>query len=238
MENQNDPSQTSPESTTSQPTNPTPPLPENKSHSSFLTSKLFLITLVLVILFAIVYSGIYLSLNSKLNQITKPNPTPTITLQPSLTPNETTNPDSIWANWKTYTNTKYNYSLKYPKTLALEEEEDKRDIWINKQILINVTDRKFEGPCGDCPNYNGPTEDIIVANIQAKKYSGEIGAVGGSIPEKFQEVELTHNKLYYTITLHALQYDADVPTIDDYYPIKNGDAQLFDQILSTFQFSP
>ena len=109
MENQNELPQTSSQSTTPQPPNlPSQPLPENKPHSSFLTSKLFLITLVILTLFTLVYTGIYLSLNSKLNQITKSN------LPPTTPPSASPAPNGDRANWKTYSNTKYNYQFKYP----------------------------------------------------------------------------------------------------------------------------
>lgn len=39
-----------------------------------------------------------------------PQPIPS----PSVTPNETANPDSIGVNWKTYTNTRFGYSFEYP----------------------------------------------------------------------------------------------------------------------------
>ena len=77
-------------------------------HHSFLTNKLFLITLVILILFTLVYVGIYLNLNSQLNQITKQNQVSQITpALPSPTPDPT-------ANWKTYSNKEFGFEMKYP----------------------------------------------------------------------------------------------------------------------------
>src|SRR3990167_10750180 len=44
-----------------------------------------------------------------------------VTPSPSSNPNETANPDSIGANWKTYTNSKRGYEFKYPDLYKLRE---------------------------------------------------------------------------------------------------------------------
>lgn len=81
----------------------TPPEPK---HSSFLTNKLFLITLAIGVIFTIVYAGIYLYLGSQLDKISKPSPTPL----PSETSVKEGDPT---ANWKTYRNEKYGFETKY-----------------------------------------------------------------------------------------------------------------------------
>lgn len=86
-----------------------PPLPPPQSRS-FL-SKPLIILLIVFVLFAIFYAGMYFKLNSMItNIITPPKLTPTSVAQiPTPTPDPTT-------NWKTYTNTKYSLSFKYPST--------------------------------------------------------------------------------------------------------------------------
>lgn len=42
---------------------------------------------------------------------------------PTPTPDPTANPDLIGANWKTYTNTKYSYEIKYPESSKVKESE-------------------------------------------------------------------------------------------------------------------
>ena len=76
---------------------PNIPTPQEPKHHSFLTSKLFLITLTIAVLFTAVYAGIYIYLGAQLDQIRNSNPTPTI--PPSASPVQ--NGDR--ANWKTYT---------------------------------------------------------------------------------------------------------------------------------------
>lgn len=169
MENQNEPSQTSSQSTIPQPSNlPFQPSSENKSHSSFLTNKLFLITIIIFILFTLVYAGIYLSLNSKLNQITKSNPTPTAL--PSVSPAAS---DTVGANWKMYVRrsyqfapissprgdsiySKYDWSVKYPSDWTIREHGVETFFlpsgvseiyWASTSISISVGDKTdFRSP--------------------------------------------------------------------------------------------
>lgn len=47
----------------------------------------------------------------------------TIIPSPTPIPDETANPDSIGANWKTYTNQKYGYSIMYPDTWITNETD-------------------------------------------------------------------------------------------------------------------
>lgn len=89
------------------------PTPQEPKRHSFLTSKIFLTALVVVILFTAVYAGIYLYLGSQLDQISKPFPTP-LPAETSVKEKDPT------ANWKTYTNSKYEYSLKYPDSLVVK----------------------------------------------------------------------------------------------------------------------
>jgi len=49
--------------------NQLPPIPSEQKPHSFLTNKLFLISLAVMIIFTFIYAGIYLNLNSQLNQI-------------------------------------------------------------------------------------------------------------------------------------------------------------------------
>ena len=90
-----------------QPIQPTPvqtvpPIPTKSG------SKLKLILGIIILI--LVSAGILLAKSGSLSQLTaKPTPTPVPTQIPIPTP--TTDPT---ANWKTYNNTKFNYSFKYP----------------------------------------------------------------------------------------------------------------------------
>jgi len=81
---------------------------------SFLTGKIILL-IVLLIFFGL--GGIYLALNSKTlpaGRQAKPQP-----IVPTSTPSPA--PTDQTANWKIYENTKYHYSIKYPKEWSIVE---------------------------------------------------------------------------------------------------------------------
>jgi len=92
--------------------------PSGPKPHSFLTNKLFLITLLIAVLFILVYAGIYLNLNSQLNEITKRNQPPQITHSlPSPTPlpaEASAKEGDPTANWKTLMNANLGFTLKYP----------------------------------------------------------------------------------------------------------------------------
>ncbi len=77
---------------------------------SFLTDKIILISIILLILLG---TGTYLALNSK------PQPQPVVS-KATPTPVPTPTPDPT-TNWKIYENTKYHYSIKYPKEWSIVE---------------------------------------------------------------------------------------------------------------------
>jgi len=250
MENQNESLQTLSQSTSPQPSNlPSPPLPENKPHSSFLTNKLFLITIAIVILFAIAYSGIYLSLNSQLNQITKSNPTPTTSSSASPA---TSDAVAETVNWKTYTTSGYRakYTFKYPPNWRLEKPlEGSGDIFIldtNQKIRMVIIG--LETKLSATPE-NLANELVIQSKevISKKK-------VGNSI---FLETESLDNRRVYVFVpdVHGINMSGinkGSPTsnvenvkgilwitlyIDDVKVFTEKMREEFNQILSTFQFS-
>lgn len=105
--------------------------PEPKRHS-FLTNKLFLITIAILILFTIIYAGIYLYLGSQLDKISKPSPTPL----PAETSVKEGNPT---ANWKTYTNSKYGFSFSYPNYFNAKVSND-----IQSQFALDLKGKNEE----------------------------------------------------------------------------------------------
>jgi len=112
-----------------QPNIPTPPVHKSRS---FLTSKLFLITLVMVVLFTTIYIGIYLYLNFQLDQISRSNQT-TISTKPTPTPlpigaDERKEGDPA-ANWKTYTDQELGISFRYPTEWGDIKKERNTDCW-------------------------------------------------------------------------------------------------------------
>src|SRR3989344_3038506 len=90
--------------------NPPPP------KKPFMFSKILFPILIIFVLLAAA-TGTYLALNSKFQSkpATGITPTPLPTEASAKEGDPTSNPDSIGANWKTYTNTKCKFSLKYPE---------------------------------------------------------------------------------------------------------------------------
>lgn len=234
MENQNEPYQTSPESTTPQPSNPLPrrsPDQIGTKAGSFLTNKLFLIALVILIVFTAVYAGIYLSLNSKLNQITKSNPTPII--PPSASPA----PNGDRANWKTYTDSKNGFSLKYPND------------W-----TINIPPSQTEEPFAFILGINNSQSFILVLAGSINKKGLDEWRNLRAMGERPPDDELIEKR---RLTIDTVEAEGEVwehegaghivTTIENrskVYQIvaffqSNKEIVLrdFDQILSTFQFT-
>lgn len=88
--------------------------------------------------------------------------------QPALMPSpqadqtqvdETENPDSTGANWKTYTNTKYNYAIQYPNDWIIEETDLPKDRPTIKNV-VNMGKGSSHGY-----TWGGWTISIIVTPI-------------------------------------------------------------------------
>ena len=222
-----------------------PTSPESK-HSSLLTSKLFLITLTIAVLFTIVYAGIYLYLGSQLDKISKSNQT-AITTQPSPSPIDAT------ANWKKYTNKKYKFSLLYPQdwelrycSLNIECQVSDDEVYIDPKEWIG------EGP--------EPLSYYIyfsyLANLRKQKFN-ELIKVG--YKENVKDTISVSNELIgntYVYKVYGLPgldpsegvyfQDKDEGYVGlflqpysklDPYPQQERYHNIFDQILSTFKFT-
>jgi hypothetical protein len=168
--------------------------------------------------------------------------TPCPTQGPSLTPTQIVQDET--ADWKIYSNKNFNYSIKYPNNLEIEEmgldnvfigNKPVRWIWVDKQIQITVSNNNPEDCRGDCPVIS-KKEDTNVNNIASKRLYGYIGAVGGNVPQKYQEVVIPHNNIYYIIAVYELRNNDLQPPDRKLNEISENKIKLFDQILSTFKF--
>lgn len=197
--------------------------PEQKPHS-FLTSRLFPITLVILIGFTFGYVGIYLSLNSRLNQMAKPNPTPQ-TPPVSLTqvPDET-------ANWNTYANTKFGFIFKYPIEWPQAKEEDilsnsgplYQQISFGGLLIVHARDERHNSPyileeiitSKTIVPTNAMMKDVGTENFKAFKIVESNGNVTIHISESLKSIEI-------------IRFSYNQNSLQDTY---------VDQILSTFKF--
>ena len=174
-----------------------------------------------------------LFINSSLLKNLKNQPIPSPSASP-VPADETVYPEaSRSANWGTYANSHYGYSIKYPPDVPINE--DRYGVWLDKQIWIQVSVAP-EIPCrGDC-EVDESIEDLKIGGINAKKILGYRGSMDG-IPQRYQRVEILHNGYLYSIWLYALKFDNDLPFEDqEIKEIPKEEIKLFNQILSTFKF--
>jgi len=133
-----------------------------KLPSSLTTVTLFSKILAVIIFFTFIISAFFIGMKyqATIDSI-RYQQANLITAKPSPTPKPT-------ANWKTYINTSFGYSFRYPQDILIEEE-DKSDIWIDRQININVYDK--EQVCqGGCP-WSDQSEKDIAATMRSGRRS-------------------------------------------------------------------
>lgn len=198
---------------------------EPKRHS-FLTSKLFLITLAILVLFTAVYAGIYLYLGSQLDQISKSNQT-AITPQLSLAPDPT-------ANWKTYRNEEYGFETKYhPESSPNENVGNETSGQFTYLLLIRFGTNPIKFPHG---------YEFRINRQSLDDYRSEL--IGHTTDKIDSEEEILVNGNTWT----KINYEVFVTT--DYAPITTAitnhagysyaitsSSLDIDQILSTFKFT-
>ena len=155
---------------------------------------------------------------------------------------ETANPDLIWANWKTYTNEKFRYSIQYPSNLQLIVNNDHLSVTNNN----NDTKHYFNISIEVSDNTKNQTTQDFVHNSKILTASGEYknpfvapkpytyGEIEGIISDVtngddfYVEVIQVNNGKIYEFKLLAGPDTGTKPT-DEY-------RNIFDQILSTFKF--
>lgn len=218
---------------------PQAPLPNPPNHPKIL------IIITSVILLTTIGVGSYV-LGTRKNQATIQNqqvtssptisqPTPTLTETPFVHP--TTDP-SITANWKTYINTKYRYSIKYPPDWLIKECPEFPDCGQNDETTyINSPENIGQGPEPlQYYLYIGPytyelpkdftfTEELINNNnvFRTTNFPSRSGA----------ETVLFKRNDHDYISVGFTPYDNKDP-----FPQQERFYKTFDQILTTFKFTP
>ena len=95
-------------------------------YTKYIRQKGFVELLIIgiVLLLAVAGGAYYFGTQKSQAPVTSsPSPIAQVSLLPTPIPDETANPDSIGANWKTYTDSKYNYSINYPPDWKTETME-------------------------------------------------------------------------------------------------------------------
>ena len=169
--------------------------------------------------------------------MTQPTSLPTVinsspTSEAQLTSTVTSSPSH---KWKTYSNSKYGFSLNYPTYLEIKLSENDNSLYIGEQIYVWISDINPLECRGDCPLVEN-TEPATVAGLEATKVTGYIGAVGGIIPQRYLQYILKHDNRYYSFTLWALRRDAKNECCSVIWPLNDNDIALFEQLLNTLTF--
>lgn len=222
---------------------PAPPPPKNSP---------WMILWVGVVLLLGIAIGLLINNKSLISGFTipglAPTPTPTTIPTPSPTPDPT-------ANWKTYIDTTNGFSLKYPDTyfkfqgdptlgffIATSATQggngpkflpNKNDVWLGESTLktanysnLNTLDQYITS----IAIYENPIKtSITMDGVNAYKivYSSQVYCAGNSCSTIYGYDELVlKNGNIYVVTMSS----GDKSTLDN-------NANLFDQILSTFKFT-
>lgn len=128
------------------------------------------------------------------------------------------------ANWKTYVNNRYKYSLKYPENVVLEEKSFKGATMGKDEILntfkVAGGSLEIKGNAGGMGISPKRIEDITIAGIETDKYY---------ITDTNIVIKAIHSPngddIYFSVKLSQ-----------DSVKAKEVDS-LFEQILSTFKFT-
>jgi len=183
----------------------------------------------------------------------KPPASPTVisqTPQPTPTPfNETANPDSIGANWKTYVNETYKYSLKVPNDWVIDFNNAKENN--NSLVFIYSADFKVVGDI-QVPHLSQGSQLEIVSNFSTnvtKSYTDFITLdkpPKNEYPNEGKEITIDGEQAMIWTSDNAFSipgqkgYQLDVLHNRQGYAIHMVSALpqdlLFNQILSTFKF--
>ena len=215
-----------------QPTIPspeTPPVPPdiNKGKSK----KVLWLAIGFFILSLVIAGAYFLGRKGSLVQKVASIPTPSPIL---ITPTPSPTADPI-VDWETYINTQYGFSIKHPKELV-ESIEISNDGSFGKQIFFNISKTKPEDCKGGCPIIE-KSEKILIANLAATKLEGYKGEIGGCGPQKYLSYVFEKNSDFIVFTLNAAGCEELRTPQATIVQIDEEEINLFDQILSTFQFT-
>lgn len=207
----------------------------------------FLLLGALVIIAALLGSGVtYLALQSKTQQ---PQPTPVAQTQPSPTPT----PDPT-ANWQTYANTQYGFSIKYPSSWKPYEYKPGDQYLFDLGIIPNINDIMTRSPHSN-PRWGLTitiftstfSEESLKQSRSDKPSSGDTIYFSGYTSQPITFFGVPANKSYKIFSDVIPDYDTNIALNNGkhgwVFGYPNTDFQgnhenIYDQILSTFKFTP
>ncbi|MDY6877101.1 MAG: hypothetical protein SWK90_12995 [Chloroflexota bacterium] len=144
--------------------------------------------------------------------------------------------------WVTYTNNIHHFSLQHPPEFDVSTGDpgDPRG-FIGDKIVFSVGESNpywvgcLSEALGDCPVME-VVETTLIAEQEATRIRGYVGAVGGNIPQQYITYVILRDRVYYTFTLHALSRDSAGQTGEIIWPLGEEDIAVFEQIMGTLQF--
>jgi hypothetical protein len=160
----------------STPASPVPIAPVKKPRSNLLV----IIRFIVVVLLLGIGIGIFFPVsNIHLPNLSFLNPSPTPTPTPTPTPDPT-------ADWKTYTNSKYNYLFKYPTNFSVETKGDSDITTTN--VIVLADDCKYDA--GDRCLTETIDANMLIYNAN-KTLSDYIAYASGQARQTISEQSLT-----------------------------------------------
>lgn len=194
-------------------------------------SNYWLIATIILVVF-IVIGGVYtLSLKSQKNTSIPSSIPPTTISQPSPTPEQT-------ANWKTYINTKYGFSVKYPPNL-ISQEGKPSDLYL---YSISFVEMQKVNPSAFSVHIETGTLETIV---QSEK-SGILGHIADEIKSESKIIKDGRDgvRLEYEFPRGAIEKPESkienrtiiILSSGNYIYKLYSESDLIDQILSTLKF--
>lgn len=207
---------------------PNIPTPQEPKYHSFLTNKLFLITLIIVVLFTIIYAGIYLYLGSQSDKISKSSPPP-LPAETSVKEGDST------ANWKTYTNDVLGFSFSYPEHYLIFEETNQ---------TVSLT---YEGTDGYAIRISKDTKDWLNYKLyKSCSVTPSLDCIESGKPwgqqEDIFETQIGNIKIMSLYIkrggapVHIVLTETSPIILAEAYVREGKNDLYFNQILSTFKF--
>lgn len=198
--------------------------------------------ILIVVLIAALAAGGYFIYKLPRTSVTPPTPQTTPAPSPTPSPSPALTDTEEISNWKTYTNTRYGYSFKYPQDLYLK----------TPSAVENTVTFLFEKYRGqtliDQPEFGisastdgKPLEELVNSIKAIAKQTGQVVS--------FQEIKLEGERAYRNENIIKDNPMSNITTLVNhnnisykitlfYSEMTEKQKSLYDQILSTFRFLP
>jgi len=185
-----------------------------------------------VLLLAFVAFQFYQTRTLKPTSKITPSPTPTINIS------DTSTPDEIGTSWKTYTNTKYGYSIKYPEDWNINSSNPSA---INLSFNIKYSSESGYPNSGASINIDSERSNLLnledfYKQIASNKFT-KINSRSDIKIDGLDALLLNVNQLEAPPGMDVHFIKSDIHYTIQFWQIDTNQSKTFDQILSTFRFT-